>query len=199
MFVRVHDQPGSGEARRLEQRSYEIQPLPDGLFRLALAGSLPRRWADHLCRGLARERLSIQRGFARLGSAGWRAELMLARETGAPDPLLVDYLALALRAPRDLGPPALALDAYRLVRRPDGGLDLEVEGPDQLGFLGGLLERLAFLALVPQAMWVETGPAGLRDRFLLRRVGGGPPTEATVRILREVLAGRLFTDLAATA
>jgi hypothetical protein len=195
MFVRVHDHPG---ARRCEQRSYEIQPLPGGLFGLALAGSLPRRWADHLCRGLARERLSIRRGAARLGPAGWRAELVLAREAGAPDPLLVDYLALALRAPRDAGPPRVVLDAYRLERRPDGGLELAVEAPDQPGFLGGLLERLAFLALVPHAMWVETGPAGLRDRFVLRRVGGGSPTEATARILREVLAGRLFTDLAAT-
>jgi hypothetical protein len=201
MFVRVHDLPGgpSGRRSRLEQRSYEIHRLPGGLFRLVLAGRLPRRWADPLCRGLARERLSIRRGFARLAPDGWHAELELARAAGSTDPLLVDYLALALRAPGDVALPSLALDRYRLARRGDGGLDLEVEGPDQLGFLGGLLERLAFLALVPEAMWLETGPAGLRDRFLLRRAAGGSPTEATLRILRDVLAGRVFANADAAA
>ncbi len=203
MFVRVFETPSSGFDREVPaaQRSFEIHPLEGGRFHLKLWGKLPRGWADRLCRGLARSGLTVHRGFAKHGAgAEWIASFELERCRGGLDPMLVDYLALAVRVPSPSAPPPIALEHYHTEEGPEYGgcLRLEVVGPDQLGFLGGLLERLSFLGLVPEEMEVETGPGGVHDRFLLRTRAGALPGPATVRILREVLAGRLCTGLSAT-
>ena len=201
MFVRVFENPVSPHASRsrgYEQRSYEIHPLEGGRYQLKIWGRLPRCWADHLCRGLARNGLGIVQGFARHGAeAEWIGSFELERTRRGVDPMLVDFLALALRPPSDVAPPPIAIEHYTIEVAADGALDLELIGPDQLGFLGGLLERLSFLSLVPDEMKVETGPGGIHDRFRLRMRDGGAPGVATARILAEILDGRLCTGVAA--
>jgi hypothetical protein len=203
MFVRVSDIPWrarEGTSGRPAQRGYEIHPFEGGRHHLEIWGRLPRNWADRLCRGLARSGIAIVRGFARRDAeAGWIASFDLERSPRAGDPILVDYLALVLRAPAEAPPASLVIDHYTLDIRPDdGSIELEVRGPDQLGFLGGLLERLAFLSLVPEELTVETEPAGSRDRLRLRARDGAAPSPATLRILAEILDGRLCTGAAAT-
>lgn len=203
MRVRVYDTPSSAVWAQLGtsmERSYEVHPIEGDRHQLRLWGSLPRDWADPLCRGLARAGVSIVRGFAKRGpDARWIASFELERQRRSTDPMTLDYLALAARTGRGAEPPAIAIDHYRLERRPehDGSLFLEVLGPDQLGFLGGLLERLSFLSLIPVDMAVETGPGGVHDCFFLRGADGTAPGAATRRILSEVLEGRLCTRFAA--
>jgi hypothetical protein len=202
MFVRVSDNPHGAREGGMggrAQRSYEIHPLEGGRHHLKIWGRLPRSWADHLCRGLARSGIGVVRGVAKCSGEGeWTAGFELERTARGADPMLVDHLSLVLRPPSDAVPPPIAIDHYTLdVREEDGSLELEVIGPDQLGFLGGLLERLAFLSLVPEEMTVETGPGGIRDHFRLRGRDGSAPSAATLRILAEILDGRLCTEVAA--
>ena len=59
-------------------RSFEVRPMGAGRHRLELAGAFEWRWADPLCRGLARARIAVRRGFAvALADGSWRAAFQL--------------------------------------------------------------------------------------------------------------------------
>lgn len=200
MFVRVVDTPASpGPRAAREERSYEIQPRGGRRYGLRLWGDLPRGWAAPLFRGLARHGLAVVRGEARREPDGrHQARFEIERGPRATDPLRVDLLALATRRPGAPGTDAFVLGHHRLRAVPafGGSLRLEVGAPDQHGFLGGLLDRLTFLSLVPEAMEVETGPDGVFDRFHLRTADGRMPPPAVHAVLRDVLDGRLLTTAA---
>jgi hypothetical protein len=205
MFVRVVDTPaGSGGPRAgREERSFEIQPRDARRHRLRLWGDLPRGWAAPLFRGLARHGIQVVRGHARREADGrHHASFEIERGPRASDPLRLDVLALATARPAaSAAAAAFVLDGHRLLssRAFGGSLRLDVHGPDQHGFLGGLLDRLTFLSLVPEAMAVETGPEGVCDRFHLKTVDGRMPGPAVRGVLRDVLDGRLLTGEAPAA
>lgn len=197
MFMRVVDTPAPADPPRAarEPRGYEILPLDARRHRLRLRGALHRAWAAPLFRGLAAHGLDVVRGRARrLPHGGWRASFEIARRPDGADPMGLDVLALATPRPGATAPPAFVLSSHRLGASSElgGSLRLDVTAPDQHGFLAGLLDRLAFLSLVPEAMEVETGPYGVRDRFHLRTGDGRCPGPAVQRILAEALAGRLL-------
>src|SRR4030095_13310230 len=80
-----------------EERGFEVRKVGGERHVLALWGHLGARWADPLCRGLARAWLSIRRGFAVRQEgpdpgSGWRARLEIQREAHSTDPVLLDYL-----------------------------------------------------------------------------------------------------------
>ena len=66
---------------------------------------------------------------------------------------------------------------------------LEVRGPDRVGFLGSLLERLRDIGLFPEQMSVETWAGQARDTFYLRsaRPGARPRSEDAARELAALL------------
>ena len=66
-------------------------------------------------------------------------------------------------------------------------LDLEVQGPDRLGFLGSLLCSLARLELSPREMLITTSDGEAHDRFFLKTISGAVPSEATRRLLQVTL------------
>ena len=201
MWVRAteHVPVTSGGLAPVEgERGFEVRRVGANGHVLLLWGNLGGRWADPLCRGLARAGLSIRRGFAvrreELDPAsGWHARLEIQREAASTDPVLLDYLELLVRG-RTPGHTPIVLSEYGLSESNShgGSLFLEVRGPDHLGFLGALLERLSFLSLSPVEMRIETTASGVHDQFWLRTREGGIPRPRARKLLAEVLDGRLL-------
>jgi hypothetical protein len=157
--------------------------------RLRLSGCLPTGWAGSLATGVAQAELSILRGFAeRLAEGRWVADFELAPTT-SPVVDSLDFLALATTRPADASPSAIGLDRFYIDGSPDSGgsLFLEVRGQDRVGFLAGLLERLAFVSLFPEEMTIETRGRQVVDTFLLRGPAGQSPADSAQRALAEVL------------
>jgi hypothetical protein len=89
----------------------------------------------------------------------------------------VDYVGLAGKTlPADLA--RVNLTGFRVSRREDQQLELELEGPDQIGFLGRILMRLSLLALFPSSMVINTVGGQIKDRIILHGIGGKGPAEA---------------------
>jgi hypothetical protein len=134
----------------------------------------------------------VVRGFARrIDGGGWVSEFHLLAQDGLSDPRHVDTLAIA-SAPAAPGPPVpITLDSYYVDGSPESGayIFLEVRGPDGVGFLGSLLERLCAIGLFPEQMSVETWGGQARDTFYLRsgRSGARLRSEDAARDLAALL------------
>jgi len=178
-----------------EAPAVEVSALEaPGRFRLLLSGRLGRSWAASLCNGLAAHRLSVVRGTAERSGDAWRARFEIERLAPRVDIQRIDYIGLCrARAPHRAAAP-LRLDRFSVAESLSlfPALDVWIEAPDRLGLLGALLERLAFLALVPDGMAIETRDGRALDRLRVRTAEGGLPSRATQAVLREVLAGRLL-------
>jgi hypothetical protein len=201
MWVRATEHvpvTGGGLAPFEGERGFEVRRVGADGHVLLLWGRLGGRWADPLCRGLARAGLGIRRGFAvrreeQDPASGWHARLEIQREAASTDPVLLDYLELLARG-RTPGHTPIVLSEYSLSESSShgGSLFLEVRGPDHRGFLGALLERLSFLSLSPVEMRIETTADGVHDQFWLRTPEGGIPRPRARKLLAEVLDGRLL-------
>jgi hypothetical protein len=169
---------------------YVLNRHTQARWSVRLWGHLGPLWAGSFSLGLSSASIGILRGFARQDGAGrWTAEFLLAPAPGAPSPESIDFLALAFGSTaQDDGRP-VRLTHYALDGGPDLGsaLYLEVRGPDRLGFLGSLLRSLALLGLSPRQMYISTRDDEAYDRFLLKTVSGGVPSDET----RRALEGRL--------
>ena len=164
-----------------------LVPKGSRRFTLHLSGSLHPAWAGRLAAGLAARDVSVVRASARRGSARWTAEIEIELPAGALEPSAVDFVALMKehRDPSSAGPVVLA--SWRVLpTRTD--LEVEVRAADSMGFLGRLLLVFAELGLFPRAMRVETVGTAVRDVFLLQGIGGEPPPEGVVSLLRRRLA-----------
>jgi hypothetical protein len=163
-----------------------------GTYSLRLEGAFADGWCGRLSLGLSQRRLSVVRGFARrIDGGGWVSELHLHAQDGLADPRTMDVLALA-SAPAATGPPVpITLDGYYVDGSPESGpyVFLEVRGPDRVGFLGSLLERLRDVWLFPEQMSVETWAGQARDTFYLRpaRPGARLRSEEAARELALML------------
>ena len=161
-----------------------------GEYTLELRGRLPPSWSGQLFLGLSRLGMSISRGFAKRSMDGWVAEIDFVIGSGSADPATVDYRAPATaRSARGAAVP-ITLRSYSL-RGPtsDGAVHLRVDGTDQLGFLGSLLQHLAFLSLFPVQVTIDTRGDRVSDAFLLKSTGGRAPSEKACAALRRLLDG----------
>jgi hypothetical protein len=168
-----------------------VEKDPSGLSTVRLWGRLPPGWLGALSLGLARAGVGVVRGRAQRTARGrWEAELMVKAE-GELDPAALDYLGLALGVERMGTPVPIAIQEFSTWRDPArGALWLDLRGPDRVGFLGSLLDRLAGLALFPEEMLIETrGPIAV-DRLALKSLGGLPPSAEVQAAL-----GALLGDL----
>lgn len=182
---------------RESQRGFQVRRVAGGGHVLELWGPLEAGWADPLCRGLARAGLSIRSGTARRLADGpppvWSALFQIERARVSTDPMMLDYLELVSRG-RTRSHAPIELTDYQLAETAahGGSLLVEIHGRDHVGFLGGFLERLTFLGLVPHEMRIETDGGGVDDRFWLKTQDGLVPSEASRKLLAEVLDGRLL-------
>lgn len=168
-----------GEAR------VRIEAGPGDRAILRVAGALPPGWCGNLATGLARRGIGIDSGHALCVHPGhWRGEFTLDCPRGErPLPTQLAPL-LEVDAGAGFTTPIELLD-YRLEpsRTREGCLILEVEGPDRVGFLAALLRRLAYLALFPVELRLETRRGLAHDRLWLRGAGGRAPLPRTEKAL----------------
>ncbi|MDH3686568.1 MAG: hypothetical protein OEP95_10095 [Myxococcales bacterium] len=193
MWVRTTEHTPAASADT--QRGFQVTRSGGGEI-LELWGPLEPGWADPLCRGLSRAGVSIRRGFAlctRESVPVWHTRFELQRDEDSTDPLLLDYLELVARG-RTPGRAPIQLSDYEISEsdRHGGTLLIRLQGPDRIGFLGGVLERLSFLELTPVEMRIETGEDGVDDTFFVHSRSGDLPSEATRKLLGEILDGRLL-------
>jgi hypothetical protein len=174
----------SPPSRRLPR--FDLRPLVGGLHSLRFWGALPATWAAHLSLGLARDGVGIARGEARRRDGRWEGELHLRATPGGPPPEGLDYVRMLSR--RGPAPALVAIEPVEHRVRPLlGTLALEVSGRDCLGFLGGLLARLAVLSLFPEEMRLETYEGRAVDHFRLKALGSRTPSLDAARALDRLL------------
>ena len=146
----------------------DVAWLGPSRFRIRLGGTFGSAWLARLCRGLAGERISIERAHAmRAPNRAWSAELHVLCLPGAP--ALADLPILQLLAAEIPEPGPLELDRYALTASTahGGTLHLTIEAEDTLGLLGSLLAQLAALGLYPIEMHIETRNGRAEDSLWL--------------------------------
>jgi hypothetical protein len=174
---------------------FAVRRCPGGRYELSLGGRFHPGWSGSLANGLAQHGISIVRGFARKTEAlRWQACFELEPRADGDSPLALDYLELASRPLPARARTRLGLDRYELRASAAraGSIEVRVEGPDQVGFLGALLKRFAFLALFPEEMAIDTREGRVHDAFWLKGIGRTVPSDeargALGRGLRQLLA-----------
>jgi hypothetical protein len=146
----------------------DVTALGDTSYRLRLGGAFGSGWLARLCRGLASQRISIERAHAmRAPNDAWNVELHVSCLSGAAPVSELPLLQL-LAADAPASDP-LDLDRYALTASTahGGTLELTIEAADTLGLLGSLLAQLAQLDLYPFEMHIETRNGRAEDQLWL--------------------------------
>ena len=173
-----------------DEPGYSLTHWTQAHWSIRVWGSLGPFWADSFSLALSHARIGISRGFARQDGAGrWIADFLLSPAADAPDPSSLDFLSLASGAATAHDGEPIVLSHYALDGSPDIGpaLYLEVRGPDRLGFLGSLLRALAHLELSPREMLITTRDGEAFDRFFVKTLSGGIPSDDVRRALEAML------------
>lgn len=160
-----------------------------GWYELSLKGVFPHpHWIAFLFSGLAESQVSVVSGRAlRDDNLQWDTRLMLdfARSQAMPEAL--DYVALAQRKPSAADMTMPRLSRFETRRTRDNSLEMTLEGPDQIGFLGRLLSRVSLLTLFPIQIEINTVSGAIRDRIVMRGIGGVAPAETSDAALQNLL------------
>jgi hypothetical protein len=157
---------------------------PYGLHRVEVRGAFSHpHWLAFLCAGLSARGVSVVSGSAtKHGPMQWEAQFTVEGPVDG-----VDVLALAAMRPVTRDPAAPVLREYVLTRRADAQLELRIEAPDSLGFLGRLLSRISLLTLLPSEVEIATVNGAISDRFVLGGIGTAAPSEQVLVSLKEML------------
>lgn len=171
--------------------TYTIRRTNSGLHDLTIEGRFRHpHWVATLLSGLASRGVSVVSGRASSPAGGrWSASFRLDSSRSSLSPDRIDYLALAESESRHATQPPPVIGGYTIRRRGDHLLEVDVHGPDQLGFLGGLLGALSLLMLFPSELLVDTIDGHIRDTIVLRAMGGRVPSDATRGSLETLLNG----------
>lgn len=167
----------------------DVTALGPASFRIRLGGTFDSAWLANVCRGLASQRISIERAHAmRASTRAWSAELHVRCLPGAP--VVADLPLLQLAAAEAPEPGPLELDRYELTASTahGGTLHLRIEAPDTLGLLGSLLAQLAKLDLYPIEMHIETRHGRAEDLLWLYTDHAARPNSELQASLEATLA-----------
>jgi hypothetical protein len=158
--------------------------LPNGLWELVIQGDFSHpHWMAFLFSGLSKYGASVVSGRGAQKDRQWEARITLDFRSSTTNPELLDYVGLAQLKPSISDPVAPRLNSYQITRRLDQSLEVALQGPDQLGFLGRVLSRLSLLMLFPIEVEINTLAGTIRDRIILRGIGGAAPSEAAQKSL----------------
>jgi hypothetical protein len=167
----------------------EVTDLGESNYRIRLGGAFGSAWLANLCRGLASQRISIERAHAmRAPNRSWGAELHVCALPGAPHPEKLPLLQLVAAEIQEIG--KLEIDRYELTASTahGGTLHLVIEAADTLGLLGSLLAQLAQLTLFPIEMHIETRQGRAEDSLWLFTTQAARPPQELEDALGRVLA-----------
>lgn len=184
------DEPLTGDGA---DATCHVSHLDSGLHAVRISGRLPPGWIGAFSLACSPLGIDIRQGFARRpGPSRWTSEFLVASAAGSPAVERMDFLALARQESAAAPLESIGIDRY-VIRRPhlaSSELELEVEGRDQIGFLGSLLKRLALLALFPHEVEIETRGDIVSDRFLVSSLGGRRPSQEALDALEAMLEGQ---------
>jgi hypothetical protein len=166
-----------------------ITKTAEGLYELCMNGRLHRpHWVVQLFAALSQLHVSVCSGYAAQEQKGeWRSKFVLDFSRSTADPLQLDYRAfseLTASGDRTCDP---KLTRFEITRRPDHLLQVQVEGPDQMGFLATILSRIAILALFPTSIKIDLEEGQFRDAIVLRGFGDQGPSETASKTLDRML------------
>lgn len=164
----------SRERQRTDATEFRIEQQQGGYHRLHVRGKMPIDWVSNLASGLARHGLSIIRGQAfREGAMTWHGHFTLKSSPHAAPVEKIDY-HLLVKTTSATSETNLTLDSYtlRTTTERGGSLFLEIQGEDQIGFLGTFFAKLSFYSLFPLHLEIETIEGRILDRFWLGSAGG---------------------------
>jgi hypothetical protein len=163
--------------------------LPTGLHELKITGNFTHpHWMAFLFSGLAASGVSIMSGRAMQNGNGiWEARLSLDFTSVVVRPEGIDYVSLALQKPTQTDAKAPRLTKFQISRRIDRSLEVTLDGPDQIGFLGRVLGRMSLLMLFPIEIEITTVSGNIRDKVTVRGIGGAPPDESAKTSLETML------------
>ena len=162
-----------------------------GFHELRLQGPFPHpHWIAFLFAGLAQSGVSVVSGRAvQDDKQEWDARINLDFKNSKVTPESLDYIALAARKPVSADMTIPRLSRFQITPRYDGSLEVTLEGPDQIGFLGRLLGRLSLLMLFPSELDINTVSGTIRDRIVLRGIMGTLPAQTMKESLETLLKG----------
>lgn len=166
-----------------------------GLHELRLQGYFPHpHCVAFLLSGLANSQVSVISGRAfQKAPQEWEVLLNLdfARSKAAAETL--DYVAMAQQKPASTDMAAPRISRYEIVRHTEG-LEVRLEGPDQIGFLGRFLGRMALLMLFPRDIEIATIAGQIKDRVVFHGVGNIVPDATAQASLDTLLRGLVAAD-----
>lgn len=167
---------------------------PDGaLWRLCIWGWFPPDWCGNLSLHCYAARLSVVAAEAlRVRASLWAGVFRLEPSARGASPRAHDFVHMARHRPTGVATPvAISIESLRIEPVAGGrAARVQVWGPDRIGFLATVLDRMAFCGLHPQELSVRTTPDGrAEDRFVVQGVGGAPPTSAALEALEKRLRG----------
>jgi len=140
----------------------------------------------NLSSGLSRNRINIISATAKKEKLSWSAEFEIMPDRFATDLDKMDFLAIAMNGIDSDASVCFTLDelVFGEPDRNNGALYIEIKAPDQLGFLGAILNSLAFYSLFPEAMVIETANGRIFDRFWVKGIGGSAPSATAMDTLK---------------
>lgn len=171
-----------------------LQRLPDGSAEVALRGAFAHpHWLGYLLRSLSESRVSLVSGRAVQNDAqDWDARIVLDFRQSQLAPENLDYVTLAHQHMGLATLTAPQLSSFRITRRRDRQLEVHLEAPDQVGFLGRLLTKVSSLGLFPSEMEITTVSGRIKDRIVFRGIMSKAPTE-TVQNSLEAMCRLMLT------
>ena len=177
--------PNPGSTRNLPA-GFEISSINSGKYSLKIWGRLPPGWMGNLSSGLSRHRINIISATAKKEKLSWLAEFEIMPGRFAAELDKIDFLALATDGIDSDASMNFSLDevVFGEPDRNNGALYIEIKAPDQLGFLGAVLNRLSFYSLFPEAMVIETTNGRIFDRFWVKGIGGSAPSATAMDTLK---------------
>lgn len=184
--------PIAAGLRRSEARTTPtavLRRLPTNVHELTMSGRFRHpHWVATLLSSLSARRISVVSALASAPVWGhWQATFLLDGVSAEAESL--DFVALAEAERRHGAHAAPSIGSYDVRKRTDGQIELDVGGPDQLGFLGGLLGELSMLMLFPSELVVDTVDGRIRDTLVLRGMGGHEPSDDARAALESLLSG----------
>lgn len=168
---------------------FELLPSASGNQIVKIWGRFSPEWIGSLSSRLSRHKISIVRGKAKKSLAYWETEFEVEKTRFATDPGKLDFLALAQEENITTPDDSFSISQFTLEppEKHNGALYLEIKAADQLGFLGQLLNSLAFLTLFPEEISIDTVQGKIFDKFWIKGLGGNPPSATAQAALKRKL------------
>ncbi len=168
-----------------------LAPADGGLHRLDLEGAFTHpHWLAFLCGGLSSAGVSVVSGSAHRDSPlRWTSHFLLDSSRARTPLDLLDPVAMAAQRPAVRDPAVPVLTSFETRRRADRQIEVQVQAPDALGFLGRLLSRISLLTLLPSEVEINTVGATILDRLVLGGIGSAPPSDEVLVSLNDLLRG----------